>query len=1016
LYFDLSSVSTGHPVPSRSQLNQSNPLYDHNCRQAGTNVLLSFGPQYCFPIHVNDLNIKVAPSVHEEDIFALISMPDKLTNPSPINPPPWAFQKADSMQKKTIAFIILLCLVVGFWTMQSGALASSTQLNSAELAAMGYLDVTQAPYNADPAGKSDATAAIQQAMDDGYTNRMAIFLPEGTYKISNTLEGMRLDDAPRDDGVVLIGSTAGARPILKLVNSAPGFNNPDEPKALIHFWAQRDASDLNPDNEQASVNFTQTVRGIDLEIGSGNSGAVGVRFSGSQQCALENMRIDLSRGGFAGLYNLIGQAAVPANIEIIGGMYGIYANYGRFPGLIGFTLRNQTEYAVYYRIGDNPLTMAGFKIIKESAPAIYLESNNANNSRAGGNLNLIDGSIEFELNNGKPAIDNSKARQVYLNNVYFNNAGEIIQSGGRPAIPGGSGWQFLREYYHALPDGGLTLIDGTLSSDAEESTVLEGGITPPEDLLTRHLPPRLPSFEDEHVINVRDYGVFGDGVFQGGKYVSGHDDTAALQHLIDNPDIYGNKLFLPMGHYLLSDTLVLGENTQLFGAGKNNTYISALNSWDPVGKETPLLTTIDSASATTLLMDIKLRWPTDEWRDTFNALIWRAGKDSTVIDVHFIPHWTDRPASPYPEVVITGNGGGRWYGVMHAHNSKRDYPGESRRLLVEGTSQPLIFYNLEIEDSTSDWQSEIRNARNVAIYGFKTENHNVLLVNNSTNIALIGSGGANQLKVLNSNSVLMTNLNPQNKDPERYTGYLLEEEYFNEPGTIISPRSDYVIAVFKRGEVDFGAIWPGDHPPPPTPTPSPEPVFDDVPADHPYSAEIEALYNAGFTDGCQSDPLLYCPDESMTRAESAVFIERGLHGAQIVPPIPESLIFEDVPLENWSAKWISYLLDDEFTSGCSSDPPLYCPWVGHTRVEGTVFYLRMLNGPEYSPPSAEGIFSDLDPQDWGTKWAEQGYLAGLIPSCGENPLRFCADAPLTRGLAAFMMVQSKDLPLASHQD
>jgi hypothetical protein len=155
---------------------------------------------------------------------------------------------------------------------------------------------------------------------------------------------------------------------------------------------------------------------------------------------------------------------------------------------------------------------------------------------------------------------------------------------------------------------------------------------------------------------------------------------------------------------------------------------------------------------------------------------------------------------------------------------------------------------------------------------------------------------------------------------------------------------------------------------------------------------------------------MYCPEQAMTRAESAVFVERGVHGAGFVPSDPGSQVFDDVPLFEWFAKWATGLWDDGYTSGCGTNPLIYCPLLGHTRTEGTVFYLRMLHGSAFVPPTAQGIFADVDPGFWGAKWIEAAYNAGLIPACETSPqLKFCPDDPLTRAMAAYMMVQAKGL-------
>ena len=53
-------------------------------------------------------------------------------------------------------------------------------------------------------------------------------------------------------------------------------------------------------------------------------------------------------------------------------------------------------------------------------------------------------------------------------------------------------------------------------------------------------------------------------------------------------------------------------------------------------------------------------------------------------------------------------------------------------------------------------------------------------------------------------------------------------------------------------------------------------VFDDVPANAAAAGEIEATYAAGVTRGCSTQPLLYCPNDTVTRAQMASFLARTL--------------------------------------------------------------------------------------------------------------------------------------------
>jgi hypothetical protein len=195
-------------------------------------------------------------------------------------------------------------------------------------------------------------------------------------------------------------------------------------------------------------------------------------------------------------------------------------------------------------------------------------------------------------------------------------------------------------------------------------------------------------------------------------------------------------------------------------------------------------------------------------------------------------------------------------------------------------------------------------------------------------------------------------------------------------------------------------------------TPVDPPTFVDVPLDHWAHDPIEILYQAGYVSGCSTAPLMYCPEATMTRAESSVFVGRGIHGADFTPADPISQLFDDVPLWEWFAKWTTSLWDDDYTAGCGTNPLIYCPLQGHTRAEGSVFFLRMMHGADYVPPDPNGIFSDVLVDMWYADWAEAAYNAGLIPACGSEPeLLFCPNDPLDRAMAAYMMVQAKGLDI-----
>jgi len=204
--------------------------------------------------------------------------------------------------------------------------------------------------------------------------------------------------------------------------------------------------------------------------------------------------------------------------------------------------------------------------------------------------------------------------------------------------------------------------------------------------------------------------------------------------------------------------------------------------------------------------------------------------------------------------------------------------------------------------------------------------------------------------------------------------------------------------------------------------PEPDLIFADVPLNHWAYDYIISLYEDGYIAGCATDPeRLFCPQNTMNRAESSVFVVRGLHPdvPGYIPPTPTTIeYFEDVPVgfdeqgksrEEWFSKWVGELFEQGFTSGCSTNPPLFCPLASHTRAEATVFYLRMLNGADFIPaePTSQ-TFNDVALDMWHAPWVQAAYEANLIQPCQtdmENML-FRPEEDLTRAEAACMMAQA----------
>jgi hypothetical protein len=179
--------------------------------------------------------------------------------------------------------------------------------------------------------------------------------------------------------------------------------------------------------------------------------------------------------------------------------------------------------------------------------------------------------------------------------------------------------------------------------------------------------------------------------------------------------------------------------------------------------------------------------------------------------------------------------------------------------------------------------------------------------------------------------------------------------------------------------------------------------FVDVSSNHWAEEAIYKIFYAGITRGCSQNPLMYCPDGTVTRTQMAVFLGRAVHGSNFTPPSATG-IFSDVPVSYWAAGWIEQFYNDGITSGCGTNPLRYCPGNNVTRAQMAIFLLRSKLGKNYTPPSANGIFSDVPVTYWAADWIEQLYNEGITTGCGTNPLQYCPNNSVTRAqMAVFIM-------------
>ncbi len=172
--------------------------------------------------------------------------------------------------------------------------------------------------------------------------------------------------------------------------------------------------------------------------------------------------------------------------------------------------------------------------------------------------------------------------------------------------------------------------------------------------------------------------------------------------------------------------------------------------------------------------------------------------------------------------------------------------------------------------------------------------------------------------------------------------------------------------------------------------------FDDVDPEKWWSPHVERLAELEITVGCKKEPLRYCPDRAVTRAQMATFLVRAFDLAEAEPAG-----FADTD-GSTHAERIDALAAAGITAGCKQDPLRYCPDRSVTRAQMATFLARALGlvqtpgPPRFSAVDAGtshscGLRTDGTITCWGSNADGQANApteefkavsAGFYHSCG----------------------------------
>ena len=601
-----------------------------------------------------------------------------------------------------------------------------------------YLTPENFPVRGD--GTTDDTEALQSAINkvQETTGEGIVFVPSGRYRLTTTVYVW--------GGIRVIGY-GPTRPVLVLGEKTPGYTDKTQEKYMVFFSGNRPGTRLagapaaapntNPAGRPTAPRdanpgtFYSAMSNVDIEIGDGNPGAVGVRGRYAQHSFLAHMNFHIG-SGLSGVHDT---GNVMEDVHFYGGDYGIWTQTPspswQFTA-VDATFEGQRVTAIRERAAGLTLIRPRFLNVP-SAVTIDRGSHDE--------LWIKNGRME-NVTGPAVVISNEKNSQTQINmeNVICDGVpvfAKYDESGSQVTGPG-------KRYEVKTFSYGLSYAN--MSASPETRQVFD---TSPLTSLPTPFASDLPDLPARDTwVNIRSLGAKGDGIT---------DDTEVFRKAIaDHRSIY-----IPSGYYVVTDTLTLRLDTVLIGLHPNRTQIIIPDRtpvFQGVGGPKPLIEA--PKGGTNILFGIGLY--TNGINPRAVAVKWKAGATSMMNDVRFLGgHGTSKPDgtrenpynnahtadpdlnrrwdSQYPSLWVTDGGGGTFFDIWTPSSFAQ------AGMLVSNTSTEGRIYEMSSEHHVRH-EAQLRNVSNWQIYALQAEEER-------------GEGGfALPLEIVNSSNITVANL------------------------------------------------------------------------------------------------------------------------------------------------------------------------------------------------------------------------------------------------------------------